>query len=179
MSYIHVYINIHFNSQCIFIIIIQNYRVLFCAQTPYTVVHTNAAYTTLVQQGQAKQCAVGEAFGSIKEQRAGESPEDYISRTVAHHVGAFHHRDSTLRNFSRPGLVHIFPVLSNDETCSQLIRSYQSNCIQRQRMDNPELSGSMDTTSSTVGKEGPKMTSYNQYVSHYLLQIEPRSALLP
>lgn len=160
-------------------IIIQNYRVLFCAQTPYTVVHTNAAYTTLVQQGQAKQCAVGESFGSIKEHKAGESPEDYISRTVAHHVGEFHHKDSTLRNFSRPGLVHIFPVLSNDETCSQLIRSYQSNCIQRQRMDNPELSGSMDTTSSTVGKEGPKMTSCNQYVSHYLLQIEPRSAQLP
>ena len=141
--------------------------------------HTNAAYTTLVQQGQAKQCAVGEAFGSIKEQKAGESPEDYISRTVAHHVGAFHHKDSTLGSFSRPGLVHIFPVLSNDETCSQSIRIYQSNCMQRQQMDKPELSGSMDTTTSSVGKEGPKMTSCDQYVSHYLLQIEPRSAQPP
>ena len=87
--------------------------------------------------------------------------------------------------------IHIFPILSNDDTCSQFIRSYQSNWLQRQRSaaDNnnnkkPDASNAASQVltlnspgrlqhHSRGGGNGGSSSSSSQYVSHYLLQIEP------
>ena len=94
--------------------------------------------------------------------------------------------------------IHIFPILSNDDTCSQFIRSYQSNWLQRQRSDadnnnnnnnnnnkKPDASnaasqvltlnspGRLQHHSRGGGGNGGSSSSSSQYVSHYLLQIEP------
>ena len=195
------------------------HRVIFCAQAPYTVVHTNAAYTTLVQLGLTKSCIVGETFGGYtnnnEHQAAKEedgTPEECIARIVSEHVVATATTDNNsppLSSFTssksavRPigGVVgkkniHIFPILSNDDTCSQFIRSYQSNWLQRQRSaaDNnnnnnnnkkPDASnaasqvltlnspGHLQHHSRGGGNNGGSSSSSSQYVSHYLLQIEP------
>lgn len=154
------------------------HRVLFCAQAPYTVLHANAAYGSLVQKGLAKPCLVGEPFSS-NERYEGESSEVFISRIVADHMRAFGDEDhgndeeapARPRN-SLPGFVLIFLVMSSDETYSQFIRDYR-NDSQRQQMDTPGL---CNLDASTHGSSSPvthRESILNECVSHYLLQIEP------
>ena len=161
-------------------------RVLFCAQHPYTVVHNNAAYGALAQQGLVLPCSVGDSFAS-SERRGEESPEEHIARAVAEHVAAFspgHNFNtdaSSIHSRRQPGVVgthrvHIFPVVSNDEACSQFVRSYKRNHLQRCSARDPSSVSSMnlqDPKETQAGKK-PRKTC-TQYRSHYLLQIEPRS----
>lgn len=153
--------------------------------------HTNAAYSTLVQQGLAKSCIVGEGFASGSERYdAVESPEEYITRIVSDHIigtsRADEEENSSQPRKIRPGCVHIFPVMSIDETCSQFVRSYEKhhlhlgemdiqkedvNCISRRSRDPAAFSQDMPSPVN------PGEKSFTQYKSHYLLQIEPSGQL--
>lgn len=157
-------------------------RVLFCAHDPYTIVHINAAYSTLFQKGIVKPCIIGESFSSIKQTSNSSTEEDLISRAVADHVNV---ASSSLQSSNQLRHVRIFPVMSNDETCSQLVRSYEKNHSQFKRMDSPN-----DLEACTTSNDGSSMPCSKatmptkvrkrrlsdrctQYRSHYLLQIEP------
>lgn len=150
-------------------------RVLFCAQDPYTIVHINAAYSTLVQKGIAKPCTIGESFSINQTSNLG-TQEDLISKAVADHVNV---ASSNSPSSDQLRHVRIFPVMSNDETCSQLVRSYEKNHSHFRRMDSPN-----DLEACTTSNDGSSMPCSKcrkrrlsdrctQYRSHYLLQIEP------
>ena len=157
------------------------HRVLFCAQAPYTIVHTNAAYSALVQQGLVKPCLVGDAFSSDVGDGV-QSSEENISRIVANHMISLEHQDDqSLKGprKMRSGFVHIFPVMSNDEAFSQFVRSYEKHhllsckdteVISRRGIPSPSHGMS---PSANHGANLP----FTQYRSHYLLQIEPSSQM--
>ncbi|KAL9181929.1 hypothetical protein ACHAXT_012272 [Thalassiosira profunda] len=163
-------------------------RVLFCAQHPYTVVHNNAAYSALAQQGLLLPCSVGDSFAS-SERRGEESPEEHIARAAAEHVAAFspgHNFNadaSSIHSRRQSGVVgthrvHIFPVVSNDEACSQFVRSYKRNHLQRCSARDPSTVSSKGLQDPKESQAGKKRKTCTQYRSHYLLQIEPRSVQL-
>jgi hypothetical protein len=158
-------------------------RVLFCANAPYTVVHTNAAYSSLVQKGLAKQCVVGDPLspGDICE---GESSEQYIIRLVASHVGVFKQEEECTPK--PPGFVgcqvHVYPVMSCDETCRPNEGSHEDYCTSQDREFVAATSCSGNLISSLQGapysvKSGGICADTSQYLSHYLLQIEPNVRL--
>ena len=125
-------------------------RVLFCAQSPYTIVHTNAAYGTLMRR------IVGEPFASSERCEA-ESPEEHITRIVAGHIEA-------LQLENDGSTVRVFPVLSSDESFSQL-------CSHK------KCHSQLKSPTSCNGEGENPSSRFPQYLSHYLLQIEPCAQL--
>lgn len=174
-------------------------RVLFCAQAPYNIVHTNAAYSTLVQKGLAKPCIVGESFAS-NDRHEVENSDAHISRIVDEHIGALQLEDDRnskensdqsrklLSGFVGLHHIRILPVVSIDETCSQTVRSYEKCHLQLRQMNSPHDNNIMEgIPTRSYGDAMPSSqdlsstvdpNSCTQHISHYLLQIEP-SAKLP
>ena len=144
-------------------------RVLICAQHPFTVVHVNAAYTSLVQQGLAKSFRVGQTFDSV-EGRGGEclKEEEALTRIVSQLKTGWVQDTQQDR-------ITIFPVISANDMCSQIISSYRSNLRQLQAVDNPETNMLPSSHTKPIFKDdgGVSKCSCSEYVSHYLLQIKP------
>ena len=134
---------------------------LICAQHPFTVVHVNAAYTALVQQGLVKSFSVGQTFDSIQG-RGGEclNEEEAITRIMSQF------KTGSIQD-TRQEHMTIFPVISTNDICSQIISSYRSNLRQLQAVPSSHT--------KPVIKEDDNVTksSCSEYVSHYLLQIKP------
>ena len=142
---------------------------LICAQHPFTVVHVNAAYTALVQQGLVKSFSVGQTFDSIQG-RGGEclKKEEALTRIVSQF------KTGSIQD-TRQDRITIFPVISTNDMCSQIISSYRNNLRQLQVVDNPKTNMLPSSHTKPVVKEEGSVSksSCSEYVSHYLLQIKP------
>ncbi len=108
-----------------------------------------------------------------QQQQGSESCEQHISRIVAQHLaaGAAHHHDhedgttitgggASARSLTARSM-RIYQVISSDETFSQFVlhRGHDRQCSNDDIVDRVESKRQMKV---------------NQYISHYLLQIEPR-----
>ena len=121
----------------------------------------NAAYTELVQQGLVKFFSVGQTLNSIQA-RGGEclKEEEALTRIVSQF------KTGSIQD-TRQDRMTIFPVISTNDMCSQIISSYRSNLRQLQAVPSSHT--------KTVVKEDDNVSksSSSEYVSHYLLQIKP------
>lgn len=157
------------HSQCITLVFLLHFlpRVLFSAHPPYTVVHTNAAYVSLVQQrSTTNPCLVGGAFtgNTTMQQIDGESSETCVARMVMEHMQELdadvsddeasnlrRTRNPSLRHQPRPGLFYyIFPVLSVNDPYSQFLRGYTHDFERRQGIDKQKTETSMTISNSDV-----------------------------
>ena len=145
---------------------------LICAQHPFTVVHVNAAYTALVRQGLVKSFSVGQTFDSIQG-RGGEclNEEEAITRIMSQF------KTGSIQD-TRQEHMTIFPVISTNDICSQIISSYRNNLRQLQAVSNPEIMLPSSHTKPVVKEDDNISKSVSKiscsgYVSHYLLQIKP------
>ena len=127
--------------------------------------HVNAAYTALVQQGLVKFFSVGQTFlggECLKEEEA-------LTRIVSQF------KTDSIQDI-RQDRITIFPVISTNDICSQIISSYRNNLRLLQAVDNPETNmlPSSHTKPVVVKEEGSVLkSSCSEYVSHYMLQIKP------
>ena len=118
-------------------------RVLFTADSPQTVVHTNAAYGTLVKKGFAKPCAFGYTLSAFKE--SVKLNEDVATRIVSQELGL------STKNVT----YQLFPIISSDERFCSFSQTNLSCCDLEKTVE-----------------EGI-VNCARSHVSHYLLQIEP------
>ena len=167
------------------------HRVLFTAGFPHTVVHVNAAYGTLVKKGLAKPCALGHpmtttnSIGNSNNNSSSSSNNDdwnrsnieademtklkedeTVSKIITNHLG-----------ISKEGInYHLFPIISDDESFCDFVRSYQKHDSSTHPCFN-EFGKS--TTGGYQDGEGDRQraASHHSHVSHYLLQIEPVAQL--
>ena len=133
--------------------------------------HVNAAYTTLVQQGLVKFfISVGQTFDSIQDKgRECLNEEEVLTRIVSQF------KTDSIQD-TRQDRITIFPVISTNDMCSQIISSYRNNLRLLQAVDNPETNmlPSSHTKPVVVKEEGSVLkSSCSEYVSHYMLQIKP------
>jgi len=169
-------------------------RVLICAKAPHNVVHINAAYSELVQQGRAKPYIVGESLSpNSNEHCEVQSPKEYIAKIIEDHIVSLRLKDKDNRNcksnsekqrISQLGFVgfhrvHILPVMSTDETCSYSAHGYEKCHLLHRPFGN--VADNVTASVSGRSKVDPALSfkdasqnsqSCNQYISHYLLQIE-------
>jgi len=129
----------------------------------------NAAYTELVQQGLVKFFSVGQTLNSIQA-RGGEclKEEEALTRIVSQF------KTGSIQDIRQDHMT-IFPVISTNDICSQIISSYRSNLRQLKAVDNPETNMLPSSHTKPVVKEEGSVTksSCSEYVSHYMLQIKP------
>ena len=139
-------------------------RVLICAQHPFTVVHVNAAYTALVQQGFVKSFSVGQTFDPIQDKGGECLKEDQEALTRI--VSQF--KTGSIQDTRQDRRITIFPVISTNDMCSQIISSYRSNLQQLQAVSSSHTNPIVKDDWGGVAK-----SSCYEYVSHYMLQIKP------
>lgn len=164
-------------------------RVLFCAQYPHVIVHGNAAYGILVQRGLAQPCVTGASFATAPP-RPAETSEDYIARMAQEHMGSVNMEDDgksaaksgSSRTLSSGSVgrhnVHILPVMSHRDTVGPSTPSYDKCRWQLEEVPGPREPGSKGRAMRSVQELMSPVTGLDmcsQYISHYLLQIEPRS----
>lgn len=147
---------------------------LIDARAPHIILHSNAAYSSLVNKGLVNSCIVGQAI--LDRSKGGETDDEpssmFISHLVARHIGMIgdhdlHHFVGNSNNGSRNDIhpasnrrqelwvdyhSRIFPVLSDDKTFKDLIRSFQHHDASRTSLLYPSVSerrehfASLDTT---------------------------------
>jgi hypothetical protein len=138
-------------------------RVLFTAEFPHTVVHVNAAYGTLVKKELASPCALGRLMttangignSSSTHQEMSTLKEETVSKLITNHLGISKESIS----------YHLFPVISDDKSFCNFVRSYQKHDYST----HPFLKNEFGKTEEHEDRYSAK----HSHVSHYLLQIEP------
>lgn len=141
------------------------HRVLFTAEFPHTVVHVNAAYGTLVKKGLASPCAlgrpmttangIGNSSSTTTHQEMSTLKEETVSKIITNHLGISKESIS----------YHLFPVISDDKSFCNFVRSYQKHDYST----HPFLKNEFGKTEEHEDRYSAK----HSHVSHYLLQIEP------
>ena len=140
------------------------HRVLFTAEFPHTVVHVNAAYGTLVKKGLASPCALGRPMttangignsSSSTHQEMSTLKEETVSKIITNHLG-----------ISKESITyHLFPVLSDDKSFCNFVRSYQKHDYSTRPFLKNEF--------GKIEEHEDRYSAKHSHVSHYLLQIEP------
>lgn len=139
------------------------HRVLFTAEFPHTVVHVNAAYGTLVKKELASPCALGRPMttangignSSSTHQEMSTLKEETVSKLITNHLGISKESIS----------YHLFPVISDDKSFCNFVRSYQKHDYST----HPFLKNEFGKAEEHEDRYSAK----HSHVSHYLLQIEP------
>ena len=140
------------------------HRVLFTAEFPHTVVHVNAAYGTLVKKELASPCALGRPMttangignsSSSTHQEMSTLKEETVSKLITNHLG-----------ISKESITyHLFPVISDDKSFCNFVRSYQKHDYSTHPFLKNEL--------GKKEEHEDRYSAKHSHVSHYLLQIEP------
>lgn len=126
-------------------------------------VHVNAAYGTLVKKGLASPCALGRPMtttaniignSSSTHQEMSNLKEETVSKIITNQLG-----------ISKESITyHLFPVISDDKSFCNFVRSYQKHDYSTHH---PFLENEFGKTEEHEDRYSAK----HSYVSHYLLQI--------
>lgn len=129
-------------------------------------VHVNAAYGTLVKKGLVSPCALGRPMttangignssssSSSTHQEMSTLKEETVSKIITNHLG-----------ISKESITyHLFPVISDDKSFCNFVRSYQRHDYST----HPFLKNEFRTE-----EHEDRCSAKHSHVSHYLLQIEP------
>lgn len=136
------------------------YRVIFDAQPPHTIVHINAAYSSLVSQDIVEASYVGQRLEG----------NDDIPTIVANHLQQI---------ASSPPPYQIFPVVSRvaDYRVFGAYKSYKSSLMASMQ---PSFQGfdteTLNSAGLAMGGHGAEKSS-THFVSYYMLQIESNSQI--
>jgi hypothetical protein len=150
------------------------YRVIFDAQSPHTIVHINAAYGSLVNQGVVSPSSVGQPLGDddidvLNNSNISSNNSKSIPTIVANYL-------QKIAPSSPP--YQIFPVVSriSDYHIFEAYRKLQ--CLKSPVMSGtpPHVSFDSESGSKMIGN-GSSVERSIHFVSYYMLQIESNSQI--
>lgn len=162
---------------------------LFSAEYPHNIVHSNAAYASLVQRGLLRPFGPSLASTSCNAQsNVDENLEVYISRIVNQHlelpmVDKKVNPSKEKRNLLESHRTRMLSVASSIDVTRAFACQYEGWKMQlkRQTLGGPDAgvdAAFLDSASESrkVGTFASlqNMPSQSQCISHFLLQIEPK-----